>query len=56
MPRFDPAEFGRVLACLTPLELRQVEGLVAEARERAEAVLEIDACAEKGGPAASCPR
>lgn len=56
MPRFDPAEFGRVLACLTPQELRQVEGLVAEARERAEAVLEIDACAEKGGPAASCPR
>jgi transposase-like protein len=56
MPRFDPAEFGRVLACLTPRELRQAEGLVTEARERAEAVLEIDACAEKGGPAASCPR
>lgn len=56
MPRFDPAEFGRVLACLTPHELRQAEGLVAEARERAEAVLEIDACAEKGGPASLCPR
>ena len=26
MPRFDPAEFGRVLACLTPHELRQAEG------------------------------
>ncbi len=56
MPRFDPAEFVRVLARVTPHELRQAEGLAAEARERAEAVLEIDACAEKGGPAASCPR
>ncbi|WP_099828265.1 hypothetical protein [Oceaniglobus indicus] len=56
MPRFDPAEFGRMLACPSPHELRQAEGLVAEARERAEAVLEIDACAEKGAPAASCPR
>jgi transposase-like protein len=56
MPRFDPAEFGRLLACLTPQELRQAEALVAEARERAEAVLEIDARAEAGGPAASCPR
>lgn len=32
-PRFDPAELGRVLASLTPHELRQAEGLVAEARE-----------------------
>ena len=56
MPRFDPAEFGRMLARLTPKELRQAEGLVADARKRAEAVLEIDARADAGGPAASCPR
>lgn len=56
MPRFDPAEFGRLLARLTPQELRQAEGLVADARKRAEAVLEIDARADAGGPAASCPR
>jgi len=56
MPRFYPAEFGRFLARLTPHELRQAEEMVAEARERAEAVMEIDACAETGGPAASCPR
>jgi hypothetical protein len=55
MPRFDPTEFGRLLARLTPQELRQVEGLVADARKRAEAVLEIDARADAGGPAASCP-
>ena len=55
MPRFDPTELGRLLACLTPQELRQVEGLVADARKRAEAVLEIDARADAGGPAASCP-
>jgi len=36
MPRFDPAEFGRQLARLTPHELRQTEGMVAEARKRAE--------------------
>ncbi|WP_372921641.1 hypothetical protein [Roseovarius sp.] len=46
MPRFDPAEFGRLLARLTPQQLRQAKALVAEARERAEAVLEIDARAE----------
>ena len=46
MPRFDPAEFGRLLARLTPQELRQAEGLVTDARERAEAVLEIDARTE----------
>ena len=56
MPRFDPTEFGRLLARLTPQELRQAEGLVADARKRAEAVLEIDALADVGGPAASCPR
>ncbi len=56
MPRFDPTEFGRLLARLTPQELRQAEGLVADARKRAEAVLEIDARADVGGPAASCPR
>jgi hypothetical protein len=56
MPRFDPTDFSRLLARLTPQELRKVEGMVAEARERAEAVLEIDARAEAGGPAASCPR
>ena len=56
MPRFDPTEFGRLLARLTPQELRQVEGLVADARKRVEAVLEIDARADAGGPAASCPR
>jgi transposase-like protein len=55
MPRFDPAESGRLLARLTPQELRQAEGLVADARKRAEAVLEIDARADAGGPAASCP-
>lgn len=56
MPRFDPVEFGRLLARLTPQELRQAEGIVAEAQERAEAVLEIDARAEAGGLAASCHR
>ena len=56
MPRFDPAEFGRMLARLTPQELGQAEGLVAEARKRAEAVLEIDARADADGPVASCPR
>ena len=56
MPRFDPAEFGRLLARLTPQELRQAEEIVADARKRAEAVLEIDARADAGGPAASCPR
>jgi len=35
MPRFDPTEFGRLLAQLTPQELRQAEGLVADARKRA---------------------
>jgi hypothetical protein len=56
MPCFDLAEFGRLLARLTPQELRHAEGLVADARKRAEAVLEIDARADAGGPAASCPR
>ena len=56
MPRFDPAEFGRILARLTRHELRQAEGLVAEAGERAEALVEIDARAEAGGSAAACPR
>ena len=56
MPRFDPAEFGRLLARLTPRDLRQAEGMVGEARKRAEAVLEIDARTEVDGPAASCPR
>ena len=56
MRRFDPTEFGRLLARLTPQELRKVEGMVSEARERAEAVLEIDARAEAGGAAASCVR
>ena len=56
MPRFDLTDFGRLLARLTPHELRQAEGLVSEARERAEALLEIDARAEAGGPAAACPR
>ena len=32
MPRFDPTEFGRLLARLNPQELRKVEGLVADAR------------------------
>ncbi|SEO89176.1 hypothetical protein SAMN04490248_11540 [Salinihabitans flavidus] len=53
---FDPAEFGHILARLTPYALRQAEGLVAGAHERAEVVLEIDARAEAGGPATSCPR
>ena len=56
MRRFDPTEFGRLLARLTPQELRKVEGMVSEARERAEAVLEIDARAEAGGAAALCVR
>ena len=56
MPRFDPTEFGRMLARLTPQQLRQVEGLVADVRKRAEAILEIDARADAGGPAASCLR
>jgi hypothetical protein len=53
MPRFDPAEFSRMLARLTPQELRRAEGLVADARKRAEAVLEIDARADAGGPVGS---
>ena len=48
MPCFDPTEFGRLLARLTPQELRQAEWLVADARKRAEAVLEIDARADAG--------
>lgn len=56
MPRFDSTEFGLPLARLTPQELRQVEGLVADACKLADAVLEIDARADAGGPAASCPR
>ena len=56
MPRFDPTEFGRLLARLAPQELRKVEEMVSEACERAEAVLEIDARAEAGGPAVSCVR
>ena len=56
MPRFDPTKFGRLLARLIPQELRQVEGLVADMRKRAEAVIEIDARADAGGPAGSCPR
>jgi len=51
MPRFDPTEFGRLLACLTPNELRQAEGMVTEARERGRAVIEIDAHAEVCGSA-----
>ena len=56
MPRFDPAGSGRLLTRLTPHELRQAEGMLGEARERAEAVMEIGARAEMGGPAAACPR
>ena len=56
MPRFDPTEFSRLLDRLSPQELSQTEGLVADARERAEAVLEIDARTDAGGPAAACPR
>lgn len=56
MPCFDPTEFGRFIARLTPHELRQAEGMVAEAGEWALAVMEVDARAEAGGPAASCPR
>ena len=56
MPRFDPAEFRRFLARLTPQELRQAEGMVAEARGQAEALIEIDARAEAGGSTSSCPR
>ena len=58
MPRFDPAEFRRFLARLTPQELRRAEGMVAEARGQAEAVIEIDARAEttrfSTGSAARC--
>ena len=56
MPRFDPAEFGRMRARLIPQELRQAEGLVAEAPKRAKAALEINARDDAGGPASSCPR
>ena len=55
MPRFDPTKFGRLLARLNPQELRQVEGLVADMRKRAEAVIEIDARADAGGPAGVLP-
>lgn len=56
MPRFDPTEFSRLLGRLTPQELRRVEGMVADARKRAETILEIDARADVGGPAAYRPR
>ena len=56
MPRFDPGGIGHFIARLTLHELRQAEGMAAAAREQGEAVLEIDARAEMGGPAASCPR
>ncbi len=56
MLRFDPNELVLMLARLTPHELRQAEAMLSEARGRAEAVLEIDARAEAGGPSASCPR
>lgn len=39
MPRFGPPEFGDLLTRLSPHKLLQVEGMIAEARERAEAVL-----------------
>ena len=56
MPRVDPAEFGRVIAHLTPHELRPLEGMVAGERARSDAVTEIDSRADMRGPAASCPR
>ncbi len=56
MLRFDPTEFSRLLARLSPRELSQAEALVADARKRAETVLEIDARADAGGLAAACPR
>lgn len=56
MPHFDPTEFGRILARLTPQELRQAEDLIVEARKHTAAVLEIDARADSGGPASSCNR
>ena len=56
MPRCDPTEFSRFIARLTLHELRQAEGIVAEARERLQAVMEVDARAEVGYQAASCPR
>ena len=56
MPRFDPTEFGRLLARQSPQELSQAEGLIADARKRVEAVLEIDARADASGPTAVCPR
>jgi hypothetical protein len=56
VPRFYPTEFSRIIARLTPQELRQGERIVAEARERPEAVMEIDTRGEPDGPAASCPR
>ena len=37
MPRFDPTEFGRLLARQSPQELSQAEGLIADARKRVEA-------------------
>lgn len=56
MHRSDPTEFGRFLARLTPQELRQTEDLGDDSGKRAKAVMEIDARADEGGPAASCPR
>lgn len=50
MLRFDPAEFGGLLARLTPRELRQAEGLVTDAPKRAEAVLESTRASEVLGP------
>ena len=41
---------------LSPQELRQAKGLVADVRTRVEAVLEIDTRAHAGGAAAACPR
>ncbi len=53
MPCFDLAEFGLLLTRPNPQELRLIEGLIAEARKRAGAVLEIDARVDAGGPALS---
>lgn len=55
MPRFDAAEFDRLLSRLTPRELASVGAMVSEAHDRAEALISIDARAEVGGHAVTCP-
>ena len=50
MPRFDPAGSGRLLTRLTPHELRQAEGMLAEAREAKFLEEAMDAVSSEAHP------